>query len=260
MKSVIVIPARIGSTRFPKKPLAEIAGKTMIRRVWEIARAVEGVDKVLVATDGAEIVEHVQSFGGEAVMTPETCKNGSERVWEAVQKCNEKFDVIVNLQGDAPLTPPWIISPLLAAMRADENVQIATPAVRMSKDVYEKMLAAKRAGEVGGTTVTFDKNHDALYFSKGIIPFVRVETEPLPVFKHIGVYAYRYATLEKYLSLPESLLEKTEGLEQLRALENGIPVRVVEVDQRGRTAWGVDSPADARRVEEIIAREGELFS
>ena len=145
-------------------------------------------------------------------------------------------------------------------MLADEDVQVCTPAVRLTPPNYEKLKAAKAEGEVGGTTVTFDKNHDAMYFSKTMIPYLReVDSEELPIFRHIGLYGYRYEALREYLDLEPTLLEKTEGLEQLRLLENGIPIRVVEVDYDGRSHWAVDSPADAERAAEIILEEGELI-
>lgn len=259
MQIVIVIPARIGSTRFPEKPLADIAGKSLIQRMWDIASAVDGVDGVFVATDAEKIATHVESFGGRAIMTPSECANGTERAYAAVQQLENPPEIIINLQGDAVLTPPYVIQPLVDAMRADASINFGTVAARLDKPTYDKMVAAKQAGEVGGTTVTFDKNHNALYFSKGVIPFMRYPVEPLPVFKHIGLYGYRFGTLEQYLSLPMGPLEEAESLEQLRALEHGIPIKVVEVDYKGRTPWAVDSPEDAKRVEEIIAAEGELL-
>ncbi len=264
MRTTIVIPSRFGSTRFPGKPLADIAGKSLIQRVYEIGQAVEGVDDVIVATDDDRIFEHVEGFSGKAVMTGE-CVNGTERVWQAVEKMDTKPDVIINLQGDAVLTPPWTIQAVVDEMKADRSVLLCTPAVRMTDELYKKITDAKAQGEVGGTTVVFNKKHDAMYFSKNIIPYVRERVgEKLPVFRHIGLYGYTYACLERYLKLDPTELELTEGLEQLRALENGIPIRVVEVSYddpatgKARTHWAVDSPEDAKRAEQIIAEEGEL--
>jgi 3-deoxy-manno-octulosonate cytidylyltransferase (CMP-KDO synthetase) len=260
MDTIIVIPARYGSSRFPGKPLAPIMGRSLLERVWRIGKAVEGVSRVVVATDDARIVEHVRSFGGEAVMTSESCTNGSERAYEAVQNLGSKADVIVNLQGDAVLMPPWVIGALVQAMRDDLSVQIATPAVRLTTEQYKSMSAMKGAGIVSGTTVTFAKNGNALYFSKGIIPFMRTTPangEP-PIFQHIGVYAYRADALKKYIALPQGMFEEVEQLEQLRAIENGMPIRVVQVSLQGRTMWSVDNPQDVARVEEIIRAEGEL--
>lgn len=258
MDVVIVIPARYGSSRFPGKPLAIIEGKSLIQRVYEIANSVDYVSQVIVATDDDRIANHVIELGGNAVMTHD-CYNGSERVWQAIEQMNDKPDIIINLQGDAVLTPPWVIQAVVDEMLANEDVEVCTPAVRMDKFSCDKLKAAKDAGEVGGTTVTFNKNHDAMYFSKTIIPFVRDQVDNnFPVFRHIGLYGYRYDTLKEYLDMEPTTLEMTEGLEQLRLLENAIPIRVVEVDYEGRSHWAVDSPADADRAAEIIMEEGEL--
>lgn len=260
MNTIIVIPARYGSSRFPGKPVAPIMGSSLLERVWRIGKAVEGVSKVVVATDDTRIIEHVRSFGGEAVMTSESCANGSERVYEATKNLGSTADVIVNLQGDAVLMPPWVIGALVDAMRKDPSVDIATPAVRLNAEQYKSMSAMKGSGVVSGTTVTFAKNGNALYFSKGIIPFVRripSSGEP-PIFQHIGVYAYRAEALKRYIGLSQGMFEEVEQLEQLRALEHGMPIRVVQVSLQGRTMWSVDNPQDVDRVEEIIRAEGEL--
>jgi 3-deoxy-manno-octulosonate cytidylyltransferase (CMP-KDO synthetase) len=259
MQTVIVIPARYGSSRLPGKPLAGIAGRTLIERVWRIARTVRGVERVLVATDDERILEAVRSFGGEAVMTSPECRNGSERVHEAAAGLDPRPDVVINLQGDAPLTPPWVIEPLVEAMAADPSLPIATPAVRLDREQLEAVRRSKAEGAPAGTLVTFDLAGRALYFSKSVIPFVRFdEGGELPVHRHIGIYAYRYEALERYLALEPSPLERAEGLEQLRALEHGIPIQVVPVDYRGRTPWSVDSPEDVVEVERILAAEGEV--
>lgn len=260
METIIVIPARYGSSRYPGKPLASIAGRSLLERVWRIGSAIPGVSQVVVATDDERIATHVKSFGGVSVMTSDTCRNGSERVFEALSVLKKEPRVVVNLQGDAVLMPPWIIGSLVEEMQRDPSVQIATPAVRLSKAQLEKMQATKGAGIVSGTTVTFTRNRDALYFSKGIIPFIRTlsQGEMSPVYQHIGVYAYTTQALKKYIELPMGHFEEIEQLEQLRALENGVPVRVVEVSFKGRTMWSVDNPEDVARVEEIIRAEGEL--
>ncbi|MER8950492.1 3-deoxy-manno-octulosonate cytidylyltransferase [Mesorhizobium sp. M0809] len=261
----IIIPARYASTRFRGKPLAMITGRTMINRVWSLARAVSGVNEVCVATDDEHIAEHVRSFGGHVVITPKECANGTERVLRAAEMLATTPAVVVNLQGDAVLTPPWVIAALINEMRRDPTVKIATAAVRIDKRSYEALRTAKEHGEVGGTTVTYDRRGNALYFSKSVIPFVRLDgqgndTAPLPVFRHIGLYAYCYETLCQYVSLEPGPFECSEKLEQLRALEHGIPVRVVEVDYCGRTHWSVDSPDDLKRVEAIIVEEGDLVA
>lgn len=262
-RATIIIPARYGSTRFAGKPLEAIVGRTMIHRVWCIARSVSGIDDVFVATDDRRIAEHVRSFGGQALMTPADCANGTERVLRAAAALTPAPAIVVNLQGDAVLTPPWIIEALVREMRGDGAVEMATPAVRMDRRSYDALRATKQSGEVGGTTVTFDRQRNALYFSKSIIPFVRIDGADdgaFPVYRHIGLYAYRLDTLQRYAALEPGPFERAEKLEQLRALEHGIRIRVVEVDYRGRTHWAVDSPEDLKKVEQIIRAEGELVA
>ncbi|MBN8549210.1 MAG: 3-deoxy-manno-octulosonate cytidylyltransferase [Deltaproteobacteria bacterium] len=260
LSSVIVIPSRYGSTRFPGKPLAKIAGRTLLERVWELASAVSGVNDVYIATDSDRIRQHAASFGAKVVMTSPDCKNGTERVYQVVRGLQQKPDVVINFQGDAVLTPPHILQALLSAMAVDRSIEIATPAVRLSAKQFQELREAKQRAEVGGTFVVFDRNHRALYFSKAPIPHLRKsDLRRPPAFRHIGMYAYTSEALAKYLSLPASPLEEAEQLEQLRALENGMDVRVVEVDYGGRTAGSVDTPEDVLAIEEIIEREGEIL-
>lgn len=258
MKTVIIIPARYASTRLPGKPLHPILGTAMIERVVNIAHAVEGVDEVIVATDDERIVEFVASFGGTAVMTSPECKTGTDRVWEAI-KARDNIDIVVNLQGDAVLTPPHVIESLVHEMQSNEDVVLATPATLMNDEAIKILTEAKRGGEASGTTVVFDKNMNAMYFSKQTIPFTRETKDGRVMYRHIGLYAYRYETLKTLHELPQGTFEKLESLEQLRALENGIPIKVVIVDYQGRTHWGVDSPEDVTRVESLIEQEGELL-
>lgn len=259
LQPIVIIPARYGSTRFPGKPLAIIRGKSMIQRTWQIAAAAVGKENVYVATDDDRIAAAVSAFGGATVMTPPESENGTERVYAAVQQLKSDADIIINLQGDAPLTPPWFIEALVAEMRRDLQCEYCTPAIQIRRDQYERIVEIKKQNPYSGAFVTFDFNYDALYFSKQIIPALRaVSTETIPVFKHVGIYAYRAPALERYLQLKTGLLEITEGLEQLRILENGFKMRVVPVDFRGRTSWAVDSPDDLAFVESIIDREGEM--
>jgi 3-deoxy-manno-octulosonate cytidylyltransferase (CMP-KDO synthetase) len=258
MTVIAVIPARYGSTRFPGKPLHDIAGMPMVERVRRLANAAPSIERVIVATDDERIAQVVEDAGGEAVMTPEACRNGTERCFEAVKAFAAPDDVIVNLQGDAPLTPPWVIDAAAAAMVEDPGLTIATPAVALTEDAYAKLASAKAAGEVGGTTVVFNRDMNALYFSKAIIPFRR-EDAGVPVHKHIGLYAYRFRALETLVGLAPTPLELTESLEQLRALEHGMAIRIVLTEYRGRTPWSVDSPRDAEIAAQIIEREGEII-
>lgn len=257
-KTVIVIPSRYASTRLPGKPLAQIAGQTMLQRVIGQTKIVKNVDQVIVATDDQRIYDHAVEAGATAMMTPESCANGTERCLAAVQQMDEKPDIIINRQGDAPLIPASVVQALVDVMQKNPDLDIATPAIHLTPELYEKMLEESRSGQAGGTTVTFNKDHWALYFSKTVIPFVRKKIDPLPVYKHLGVYAYRYSALEKFVSLPQSALEQVEGLEQLRALENGMPIKVVPVDIGKRRIWSVDNPDDVKMVEKIITEDGEL--
>lgn len=260
MNAWVVIPARYGSTRFPGKPLAPVAGRTLIRRTWEIAVAAVGTDRVYVATDDERILSHAQSFGAKALMTPAACRNGTERVLAAAETFASAEDVIVNLQGDAVLTPPHVITEIVRAFEEGQQVQIATPAVRLRQRQYEELRKAKEQGQSSGTLVVFDRSGDALYFSKSMIPFVRDESQdPLPVFRHIGLYGYRLSVLRQLSALPASPLEQAEQLEQLRALENGISIRVVQVDYGGRTHWSIDRPEDVAQAEALLQREGEII-
>jgi 3-deoxy-manno-octulosonate cytidylyltransferase (CMP-KDO synthetase) len=258
MKTVVVIPARYGSTRFPGKPLAIILGKSLLERTWRIGKAACGVDQVYVATDDERIRAHATAFGAEVLMTPLECTNGTERVLAALHRADITPEIIVNLQGDAVLTPPVVLEALVNGLIKQSSADIATAATRLSQEQYLELVEQKAHGQPGGTLVTFDKNYRALYFSRSIIPFIRNDSEFAPVYRHIGIYGYRYDALLRYVSLPPSPLELAEGLEQLRALENGMKIQVVPVDYNGRTHWSVDSPQDAEMVEALIAREGEL--
>lgn len=261
MGTIIVIPARKGSTRFPGKPLVFIHGKQLLYRTWLIAKAVQGVGKVYIATDDDQIRDRALEFGAEVLMTRADCRNGSERVFEAVQGLKNNPEIIINLQGDAVLTPPWVIQSVVDGIQKDTTIQIATPATHLNRQQYDQIVNSKTGGRTGGTLVVFDLKSNALYFSKNLIPNVREwKTSGVSIYRHIGIYAYRYASLKTYASLPPSPLEETEGLEQLRALENEIPIRVIQVDYHGRTHWSVDSPEDVQVVEQIISREGELVS
>lgn len=251
--ALIVIPARMASTRFPNKPMARIAKKTMIERVWAIGKAA-GHD-VVIATDDPTLRDFALHFGAHVVMTSPTCPTGTDRVAEA-SHLFPNHTIFFSLQGDAVLTPPWVIGSVLAAMLKDPSIQMATPAVRLTGKALLDFVAHKQ-GSSSGTTVAFNKNYDALYFSKALIPYSRDSQAFL--YRHIGLYAYRRETLQILGQLPEGPFEKSEKLEQLRALENGIPIRIVEVDYQGRTHGSVDRPEDVQFVESIIAREGELL-
>ncbi len=260
MKTIILIPARYASSRYPGKPLVMLKGrdgvaKSLIQRSWEAACAVTGADAVYVATDDGRIADAAHAFGAQVVMTSEACANGTERCADAIAKLGVSADVYVNLQGDAPLTPPWFVESLIAEMAAHPEVQMATPVLRCDAYTHANFLEDRREGRVGGTTAVFDRARDALYFSKEVIPYTgqRFDAEALiPVFHHVGVYAYRAAALAAYAGWEPGPLEAHEGLEQLRFLENGVKVRCVEVEARGRVFWELNNPVDVERIESVI--------
>jgi 3-deoxy-manno-octulosonate cytidylyltransferase (CMP-KDO synthetase) len=258
MTAAIVIPARFGSTRFAGKPLHKVAGISMLERVWRIANAVRGCSRVVIATEDERIMEHAAAIGAEAVMTPESCANGSERVHAAVSAAVIGEEILLNLQGDALLTPPWVLEAMIAEMERAPEAEIVTPAVRLEGDALESFKNHKLTTPASGCAVVFDRDHNAMYFSKAIIPFIR-KAGAASIYRHIGLYGYRRHGLERYITLPPTPLEAAEGLEQLRALENGMKVRVTIVDYKGRTHGSVDAPEDVALVEAIIAREGELI-
>ncbi|WOI58370.1 manno-octulosonate cytidylyltransferase [Palleronia sp. LCG004] len=259
MKTVILIPARYASTRYPGKPLAEIelpdgTRRSLIRLSWDAAQAVEGVSDVHVVTDDERIAEHVRGFGGDVIMTSETARNGTERCAEALTAGGIEADLIVNLQGDALLTPPWFIEDLMAAMERDAEAQVATPVLRCDRTSYDHFREDRAAGRVGGTTAVMDAKGHALYFSKEVIPYIDPGKlpDPIPVFHHVGVYAYRPGTLAAYTGWAPGTLETLEGLEQLRFLENGTAVACVEVEGRGRVFWELNNPEDRPRIEAAL--------
>ncbi|PZQ97767.1 MAG: 3-deoxy-manno-octulosonate cytidylyltransferase [Cereibacter sphaeroides] len=260
MSVLIAIPARYASTRYPGKPMVELRGpdgiaRTLIRRSWDAAMQVQGVDRVVVATDDTRIRDHALGFGAEVVMTSDQCRNGTERCAEVLTKL-PGYDIVVNLQGDAPLTPAWFVEDLIAGLRAEPSAEMATPVLRADGRALAGFLADRKAGRVGGTTAVFGAGNRALYFSKEVIPFTSrtyAETEPTPVFHHVGVYAFRPAALLAYPGWEPGPLEQLEGLEQLRFLENGRQVLCVEVDAKGRLFWELNNPQDVPRIEAMLA-------
>lgn len=264
MRSLIIIPARYASTRFPGKALADLRGasgapKPLIRRTWEAAQAVRGVDRVVVATDDKRIANRAESFGAEVVMTSPKCENGTERCAEALDALGGGYDIVVNLQGDAPLTPPWFIEELVEALDAHPTAEVATPVLRCDGRALSGFLEDRRAGRVGGTTAVFGAEGKALYFSKEVIPYTSeewAEHEMTPVWHHVGVYAYRPGALGAYPRWESGPLEQLEGLEQLRFLERERPVLCVEVDARGRQFWELNNPEDVPRIESMLRAMG----
>jgi 3-deoxy-manno-octulosonate cytidylyltransferase (CMP-KDO synthetase) len=263
--TTIVIPARYASTRLPGKPLVKIAGQTMLSRVVDIARkASEQSDdvKVMVATDDDRIMAHCQTLGVTAVMTPDTCKTGSDRVLAAIDKLDDKPDFIINLQGDAPLTPPDFIKQMLDAVASNPTIHVVTPVTQLSWAALDKLRLMKQETPFSGTCAILNEKSQALWFSKNIIPAIRnedarKEESPLsPIFRHIGLYGYSYEALKQFVTWPEAHYEKAEGLEQLRFIENNLPIHAIKVDYNGRPSIsGVDSPLDVERTEKLLGAQ-----
>lgn len=247
MRFVAIIPARYASTRFPGKPLAVLGGKTVIQRVYEQVANV--ISDVYVATDDKRIHDVVVGFGGNAVMTRSDHKSGTDRIEEAVEKIGaDKFDVVINVQGDEPFIQPSQIRTVMSLFN-DPVTEIGT----LGKP-FESMEAVKNPNS---PKIVVSKKGTALYFSRSVIPFVRGvdEVEWLshyPYLKHIGLYAYRTRVLREITQLPQGELEKAESLEQLRWLENGYTIRVGLTDAE---TVGIDTPADLERAEAFLANQ-----
>ena len=242
MRTLCVIPARYASTRLPGKPLADICGKPMICRVWERARRAEKPERVIVATDDQRIYDAVRKDGGEAMLTRADHPTGTDRLAEVAQ-APAAVDLIVNVQGDEPLIEPSVIDELIALFEADENLQMATVMTRMEDEEEQK--------NPNNVKVVVDKLGYALYFSRSLLPYPRAAAAP--VYKHIGIYAYRRDFLLHYARLAPTPLEKAESLEQLRALENGYGIRVLETASR---FIGVDTPEDLALVNRLYRERG----
>lgn len=240
MKVLCVIPARYASTRLPGKPLSMIAGKPMIQHVYERACQAQMPDEVIVATDNELVEKAVTAFGGKAVMTSPDHPSGTDRLAE-VALMYPDVDVIVNVQGDEPMIPPEVIDNLAKAFEADAELNMATMKVAMDEADYDNPAAVK---------VVTDLNGYALYFSRSLMPYPRNKPEGYKVYKHVGIYAYRRNFLLKYAALQPTPLEKAESLEQLRALENGYKIKVLESTFKG---IGVDTPEDLAAVNELFA-------
>lgn len=257
MQVAIVIPARFASNRFPGKPLVPLKGatgleKSLVHRTWEAASKVKGADCVVVATDDHRIVEEVQSFGGKTLLTSSDCSNGTERCAEALHKLDDHYDIIVNVQGDAPLSPPEFVESLIKILVQDPKAQVVTPILRCDGAILARFKNDRKNGRVGGTTVVFGQGGKALYFSKEIIPWCEQDFLPAeltPVYHHVGIYGYKKAALEWYSQAKSGILENQEGLEQLRFIEGGIPITCVEVEAKGKLFWELNNPSDVELVE-----------
>ncbi len=268
VKTLVVIPARYGSSRFPGKPLAKIAGKEMLLRVYEIAKkGTDGFDAhIVVATEDDRILNFCNEHNIECLMTSDKCKTGSDRICEAVNILNENPDFIINLQGDNPVCPPSFVRELIKCFEEDQSADLVTPVTQLSWEELDVLRENKKTTPFSGTTCIVDSNNNARWFSKNIIPAIRKEGDlrqnggKSPVFRHIGMYGYKHQSLFKFSSLEEGVYEKLEGLEQLRFLENGMKIKVAKVDYGAFSGsmGGVDSPDDVKRAEELFAKYGEF--
>lgn len=266
--TLIIIPARLASTRFPAKPLAPLTGADGITRpalhyTWQAAaaaaRALGGDTRCVVATDDDTIAALCRAENMAFVMTPESCVNGTERCAAALAALDEDPDLVVNLQGDAPLTPVAMVAAVAEAIEADPGLAMATVAVPASPAVLAHLQADAAAGRVGGTTVVRSSAGRALYFSKSIIPHVTPGTVPHEsVLLHLGLYAYRPAALADYAAHGPVPLELQEGLEQLRFLDAGLPVGVAVCDAPAWEMIELNNPTDVPLIEAELARRAAL--
>lgn len=250
MRILGIVPARHASTRLPGKPLVDIGGKSMVQRVVEQARLCANLAGVVVATDDPRIAEHVSSFGGKAVSTSPHHPSGTDRCWEALVALGASgYDAVVNIQGDEPFIAPEQIDEVCACI-AQPGVSIATLAQVVADD--------RDLDDPGEVLITVDARMNALYFSRAAIPFLR---NPVPgprhlqfrFLKHVGLYAYTTEALRRIVQLLPSSLERAESLEQLRWIENGIPVRVGLTEH---PSFCVDTPADLERARKMAAGQG----
>ena len=242
MKSLIVIPARYGSTRFPGKSLARINGRPMIQWVWEAASRTRLSEQVVVATDDDRIADVAAKFGADVVMTKKSHGSGTDRMAEVADKIPAQL--YVNVQGDEPLLSPTAVDDLIRGMMESPRVPIGTLAHRIESE------AEWRSAEV--VKVVCDRHNEALYFSRSPLPFLRTFNSNARLLRHVGIYAFRARALETFVSLKQSALELAESLEQLRALEYGMTIQVIETKYR---CLGVDTPADLAEVEKALRKQ-----
>ncbi|RAL38145.1 unnamed protein product [Cuscuta campestris] len=237
-----IIPARYASTRFPGKPLQHILGKPMIQRTWERAKSATTLDRVVVATDDDKIAECCRGFGAEVIMTSESCRNGTERCNEALQKLEKKYDVVVNIQGDEPLIEPEIIDGIVLALQAAPDAVFSTAVTS---------LKPEDAFDPNRVKCVVDNRGYAIYFSRGLIPFNKSgKVNPrFPYLLHLGIQSYDAKFLKIYPELQPTPMQLEEDLEQLKVLENGYKMKVIKVDHE---AHGVDTPEDVHKIEQFM--------
>ncbi|WP_300390931.1 manno-octulosonate cytidylyltransferase [Henriciella sp.] len=265
MKTLIVIPARIGSTRFPAKPLHEIAGHSLVSRVADVATRVAAArtdTQFVIATDDAKIMDHAREIGAPAMMTDPDLPSGTDRALAAAKAQDSAPDFILNLQGDAPFTPPAYLDALIDAA-GESTADVVTPVVQLDWAALDTIRDQKTREPFSGTSCIRRADGMALWFSKQIIPAIRkeeklrAESALSPVWRHIGLYGFRMVALERFASLPVGHYEALEGLEQLRFLENGMSILTVAVEPGANAMWGIDTPEDAAFAEKLIAEQGD---
>ena len=242
MKVVGVIPARWGATRFEGKILAPIAGKPMIQHVWERSRQSQKLDDVLIACDDERILSAAKEFGAQAILTSQEHSSGTDRIIEVIQDL--KVDVVINIQGDEPLIHHSVIDALATAMSDDPSVVMATVIKGVEKE--------EELSDSNVVKVVIDRDQNALYFSRCLIPYNRSRNQQL-YYKHIGIYAYQKDFLCAFKKLPKRYLEEAERLEQLRVLESGCKIKTIVTD---REMISVDTPEDVNRVEIFLNHQG----
>lgn len=259
-----LIPARFASQRFPGKPLALLKGargdlRPLIQRSWDAACAAIPADRCWVATDDPRIADVVRDFGGQVILTPATCRNGTERCAAAIEVlAPDPQTIIVNVQGDAPLMPADVIRDLADLLANDPDTAMVTPAIRCSPALYRHLHQDAQQGRVGGTTVVFTRDARALYFSKHILPFgPSGRAQPhADIHLHMGLYAYRPAGLRAYQAAAPSRLETLEGLEQLRFLDMGLNVRILVVPPPKWDVIELNNPDDVPMIEAVLRHRG----
>ncbi|MET0249999.1 MAG: 3-deoxy-manno-octulosonate cytidylyltransferase [Sphingobium sp.] len=260
----MVIPARAGSSRLPRKPLLPIAGRTLLHRTIAMARAalapIESVELV-VATDDDEIADHARAVGCAAVMTDSGIETGSGRALAAARAQAVAPSFVVNLQGDSPFQPQGALAAVVEALEG--GAQVATPVIALDWAALDALRAHKERSPFSGTTCARAPDGRAYWFSKTIIPAIRDEGRLRaagglsPVWRHVGLYGYALPALERFEATPPTVIERLEGLEQLRLLELGIPVTTVAVPPPVFDSSGIDTQADIVRVEALIAKHGD---
>lgn len=247
-KVVAIIPARYGSTRFPGKMLAPLANKTLIQHTYENAKRCSLLDRLVIATDDARIFDHVQEFGGEAVMTSVTCPTGSDRIAEALHKLPnfDEISIVINIQGDEPCLNPTVIKNVIEILQKDPLAVMSTAIIRLH--------SAEEAQNPSIVKCVIDNQQNALYFSRALIPSGHTGTmQPgTPYYRHMGIYGFRRDFVLKYAELHQTALQRAEDLEQLKVLEHGFRIKTAIVDSY---SIGVDVPDDIQKVEQWLCKQ-----